>query len=97
MGGAVLLSPVLLVTCAHVVNVVIVFRAAGEHERARELDRTALSKIRDLFPDAQVILAAVEPNSGNDLFALGRLKEARAQDAVSGGRVRSPSVNTIPS
>ena len=64
-------------------NAAIVFRAAGEYERAHELDRTALTEIRRLFPDARITLAALEVNLGNDLFALGRLQEARAQDAAS--------------
>ncbi|WP_026122567.1 FxSxx-COOH system tetratricopeptide repeat protein [Nocardiopsis halotolerans] len=64
-------------------NAAIVFRVAGEYERAHELDRAALTEIRRLFPDARITIAAVEVNLGNDLFALGRLKEARAQDAAS--------------
>ncbi|WP_159941649.1 MULTISPECIES: FxSxx-COOH system tetratricopeptide repeat protein [unclassified Nocardiopsis] len=64
-------------------NAAIVFRIAGEYERAHELDRTALTEIRALFPGAQITLAAVEVNLGNDLFALGRLKEARDQDRAS--------------
>ncbi|RKS06937.1 tetratricopeptide repeat protein [Nocardiopsis sp. Huas11] len=64
-------------------NAAIVFRVAGEYERAHDLDRTALTEIRRLFPDARITLAALEVNLGNDLFALGRLQEARAQDAAS--------------
>jgi tetratricopeptide (TPR) repeat protein len=64
-------------------NAAIVFRAAGEYEQAYELDRTALAEIRLLFPDARITLAALEVNLGNDLFALGRLQEARTQDAAS--------------
>ncbi|WP_061083272.1 FxSxx-COOH system tetratricopeptide repeat protein [Nocardiopsis alborubida] len=64
-------------------NAAIVFRAAGEYERAYELDRAASEEIRGIFPDALITLAAVEVNLGNDLFSLGRLKEARAQDTAS--------------
>ncbi|WP_150241672.1 FxSxx-COOH system tetratricopeptide repeat protein [Nocardiopsis quinghaiensis] len=64
-------------------NAAIVFRTAGEYEKAHDLDRAALTEIRGLFPDARITLAAVEVNLGNDLFMLGRLKEARAQDAAS--------------
>ncbi|NYH52947.1 tetratricopeptide (TPR) repeat protein [Nocardiopsis arvandica] len=64
-------------------NAAIVLRVVGDYERAHELDRSALSEIRRLFPDARITLAAVEVNLGNDLFSLGRLKEARAQDAAS--------------
>lgn len=64
-------------------NAAVVLRVAGEYERAYELDLTARKEIRHLFPDALITLAAVEVNLGNDLFALGRLKEARAQDAAS--------------
>jgi tetratricopeptide (TPR) repeat protein len=64
-------------------NAAIVFRAAAEFERAHELDRTALREIHSLFPDGAITLATIEVNLGNDLFALGRLKEARAQDAAS--------------
>ncbi|MFD3687516.1 FxSxx-COOH system tetratricopeptide repeat protein [Nocardiopsis sp. NPDC058631] len=63
-------------------NAAIVFRVLGDYERAYELDRTALAGIRERFPDADVTLTSVEVNLGNDLFALGRLKEARAQDAA---------------
>ncbi|MEV2278248.1 FxSxx-COOH system tetratricopeptide repeat protein [Nocardiopsis sp. NPDC049922] len=64
-------------------NAAIVFRVVGEYERAHELDRSALNEIRQLYPSASVTIAAVEVNLGNDLFALGRLKDARAQDAAS--------------
>lgn len=64
-------------------NAAIVFRVSGDHERAYELDRASRAEIFRLFPDAQITLAAVEVNLGNDLFALGRLKEARTQDAAS--------------
>ncbi|WP_019608801.1 FxSxx-COOH system tetratricopeptide repeat protein [Nocardiopsis sp. CNS-639] len=64
-------------------NAAIVLRLAGEYERAYALDVEARQEILRLFPDARITVAAVEVNLGSDLFALGRLKEARAQDAAS--------------
>jgi hypothetical protein len=64
-------------------NAAIVLRLAGEYERAYALDVEARREILRLFPDARITVAAVEVNLGSDLFALGRLKEARAQDAAS--------------
>ncbi|MFE9244854.1 FxSxx-COOH system tetratricopeptide repeat protein [Nocardiopsis sp. NPDC006938] len=64
-------------------NAALVFRLAGHHAEALELDRLALSKLRETHGDNPMLFAPVEINLGNDLFALGRLKEALAQDQAS--------------
>lgn len=65
------------------VNAAIVLRVAQRYEEAFELDRAAQAELFSLLPEENNTLPSIEINLGNDLFALGKLQEAREQDAVA--------------
>lgn len=70
------------------VNAAIILRAAGKFNQALELDRQALATLRDSYGDARVTTLPVLINLGNDLFGLGRVREAREQDREAEERCR---------
>lgn len=62
------------------VNAAIAMRAAGRFGRALELDQAALLVLRQVYGDSRITTLPVLINLGNDLFGLGRVREALEQD-----------------
>lgn len=71
------------------INAGIALRAAGRYGRALELDRAALSVLRQVYGDSRITTLPALINIGNDLFGLGRVSEALRQDREAEEMCRS--------
>ncbi|WP_444961750.1 FxSxx-COOH system tetratricopeptide repeat protein [Nocardiopsis sp. M1B1] len=70
------------------VNAAVAFRASGDPKRAFDLDSVALEGLVRIYGENEGTTVPVRINLANDLFALGRIQDARARDANSVERCR---------